>query len=158
RAGGRGRRVRSRRKPCAPQPGFVPRLEAMEDRTLLSVRLLFDATGGTVALRGDAGDHTIREALNPRGFLEVTLDGQRHSSDPASTFFDRALAGATASTVAGVSFDGGSGHDTLILGDQKLVGGFRVNASGATVVTEGVIAAGSIEFAVGVFVNGGQVR
>jgi hypothetical protein len=129
--------------PSAPRPGFVPRLYALEDRILLSVGLLFDAPSGTVALRGDAGGHTVRETLGPGGFLEVTVDGQRHSSDPASAVFDKALAGASAGTLAGLWF-GGGGHDTLILGSQRLAGGLRVNAPGVTVVTEDVAAAGPV--------------
>ena len=112
---GRSHRPMSRRMPSALRPGFVPRLEALEDRTLLSVGLLFDAPSGIVVLHGDAGDNAIQESLSPGGFLELTLDGQRRSSDPASAFFDQALAGAGASTLAALWFDGGGGSDTLTL-------------------------------------------
>jgi len=152
----RAHRTGYRRRP-ATRPAFVPRLEMMEDRTLLSVSALFDVPTGTLALRGDAGDNTVRETLSPGGFLELMLDGQRHSSDPASAFFDRSLAGASAGALTAIWFDGGR-HDTLTMGSQKLVGGLRVNASSATVVTEGVIAAHSIELAAGVFVNSGQIH
>jgi hypothetical protein len=144
--------------PSAPRPGFVPSLEALEDRTLLSVGLLFDAPGGIVVLHGDAADNAIQETLSPGGFLELTLDGQRHSSDPTSAFFDKALSGASAGTLAGLWFDGGGGHDTLTLGNQQLAGGLRVNAAGATVVNEGVVAAGRIDVTARLFVNTGQLQ
>jgi hypothetical protein len=119
------------------------------------VSLLFDAPHGTVVLHGDAGDNTLRESLSPNGFLELTLDGQRHSSDPNSAFFDQALAGAGAGTLAGLGFDGGGGRDTLILGSQQLPGSFRVNAAGVTVVSEDVTAAGPVAItAQAVMVNG----
>src|SRR6516164_4299163 len=101
----RAHRTGYRRRP-ATRPAFVPRLEMMEDRTLLSVSALFDVPTGTLALRGDAGDNTVRETLSPGGFLELMLDGQRHSSDPASAFFDRELAGASAGALAAIWFDG----------------------------------------------------
>jgi hypothetical protein len=55
----------------------------MEDRTLLSVRLLFDATGGTVALRGDAGDHT-RAAPSPSAAMPGTTPFRKPSARAAS--------------------------------------------------------------------------
>jgi hypothetical protein len=116
----------------------------MEDRTLLSVSPLFDAPSGILTLRGDAGDNTIRETVSPGGFLELTCDGQLHSSDPASASFDQALAGASAGSLAGLSLDGRGGSDTLILGRQMLAGGLRVSAAGATVVTQDVAAAGPV--------------
>src|SRR6516225_50921 len=114
------------RKPSAKRPRFVPYLEVMEDRNLPSVSAFFDAPSGILALRGDAGDNTVREILSPGGFLELALDGQRHSSDPTSAAFDKALAGARAGTLAGLWFDGGGGHDTLTLASQQLAGGLRV--------------------------------
>src|SRR5207245_9065879 len=76
-------------------------------------------------------------------FLEVTLDGQRHSGNPRSTSFDSALAGASGATVAGIRYDGGV-QDTLMLGSQRLAGGLTVHAAGATVVTEAVDTAGPL--------------
>src|SRR5216683_1554479 len=103
----------------------------------------FDVSTGQLAIRADAGEQTVREAVSADGFVDVTLDGQGHSSNPRSVSFDSALSGATAATVAGVRYDGGS-HDTLILGSQHLAGGFTVQAAGATVVTENVVAAGPL--------------
>src|SRR6516165_5693914 len=96
------------------------RLEPLEDRTLLSASLLFDATAGGLVIHGDGRDNSVRETLSAVGYLEVTLDGKTHSSDPTSAFFDQALAGAIAGTLAGIRFDGGGGHDALILGNQRL--------------------------------------
>jgi hypothetical protein len=132
-----------RRKSSAPRPRFVPYLEVIEDRNLPSVSAFFDAPSSILALRGDAGDNTVRETLSAGGFLELALDGQRHSSDPTSAYFDKALAGARAGTLAGLWFDGG-GHDTLTLGSQRLAGGLQVNAPGVTVVIETVSAIGPV--------------
>jgi hypothetical protein len=123
-----------RRRPC---------LEPLEDRTLLSAQLLFNALTGELAIRGDAADHTIRQTFTPAGFLDVTVGGQHRSSDPASAFFDQSLAGATDATLAGIRFDGG-GQETLILGPQALLGNLTVRAAGAAVVTEDVAAAGAL--------------
>src|SRR5216683_4844987 len=105
--------------------------------------LSFDTASGQLAIRANAGEHTVREALAADGFVDVTFDGQHHSSNPSSVSFDRALVGATGATVAGIRFDSG-GQDTLILGSQHLAGGFRVQATGATVVTENVVTAGPL--------------
>jgi hypothetical protein len=67
---------------------FRLRLEHLEDRTLPSVSLLFDSAAGQLSLLGDAADNTIRQTLSSAGFLEVAVDGQQHSSDPKSAFFD----------------------------------------------------------------------
>src|SRR5260370_41495361 len=94
---------------------FRPRLEHLEDRTLLSASLVFDSAAGNLSILGDAADSTIRQTFSRAGFLEVAVDGQSHSSDSTSAFFDQALAGASASTLADIQFHAGGGHDTLIL-------------------------------------------
>src|SRR5207245_7808816 len=108
-----------------------------------SAPLSFDSSTGQLAIRADVGEHTVREAFATDGFVDVTVDGQGHSSNPRSASFDSALSGATAATVTGVRYDGG-GQDTLILGSQHLAGGFTVQAAGATVVTESVVTAGPL--------------
>src|SRR6516164_9337549 len=82
---------------------FRPRLEHLEDRTLLSASLLFDSAGN-LSIFGDAADTTIRQTFSSTGFLEVAVDGQNHSSDPASAVFDQALAGASTSPLGGIQF------------------------------------------------------
>ncbi len=103
----------------------------------------FDPWSGAVLIRSDGAGHTIEEALTSRGFLDVTLDGQPHSSDPAAAAFDPLLAGATAARVTGIQLDG-VGQDTLTLGAQQLAGGLTVTAPGATVVTQDISASGSL--------------
>jgi hypothetical protein len=110
------------------------RLEALEDRTLLSTNLLFDPSSGQLAIRSDVPHDTVRETISPAGFVEIDLDGQRHSADPASPFFDNSLAGATANTFAGLRLEEGSSR-TLIVGPQHLAGGLTVWAPGAAVET-----------------------
>ncbi len=99
--------------------------------------LSFDGSTGQLVIRADAGEHTVREGLGADGFVEVTLDGQPHSSNPRSAAFDSGLAGATDGTVAGVRFDGG-GQSTLIVGSQHLPRSLTVQATGATVITQDV--------------------
>jgi hypothetical protein len=83
---------------------------------------------------------TVREAFSGGDFVNITVDGQRHSSDPSSTFFDQGLAGATGSTLHTLTFAGGD-QSTLILGPEALVGPFTVLAPSAAVRTEGSLAA-----------------
>src|SRR5262249_8959162 len=85
----------------------------------------------------------IRQTLTREGFLEVTLDGRVHSSDPASAVFDPNLAGASADTLAAVRFDG-RGQDKLIVDHDQLSGGFIVSAAGADVAINDVAAAGPL--------------
>ena len=93
-------------------------------------------------------------ALPADGFVDVTLDGQDHSSNPRSASFDRALAGATGATVAGIRFEGGA-QDTLTLGSQQVAGGLTVQATGGTVVTQNVAATGPLAIqAPNITVNG----
>src|SRR6516225_8103350 len=118
---------------------FRPRLEYLEDRTLPSASLLFDSAGN-LSIFGDAGDSTIRQTFSSAGFLEVAVDGQNHSSDPASAVFDQALAGASTSTLGGIQFQAGAGHDTLTLAWDGLAnrstGSLAVSAAGADVVAQ----------------------
>jgi hypothetical protein len=116
--------------------------------------LAFDAASGQLAIQEEGGVHTVSEALTAAGFVDVTLDGQEHSSNPRSASFDQALAGATGATVAGIRYAGG-GQDTLTLGSQQVAGGLTVQASGATVITENVATTGSLAIqAPNITVNG----
>src|SRR5216683_462372 len=108
-----------------------------------SAPLSFDSSTGQLAIRPDVGEHTVRESLAADGYVDVTVDGQGHSSNPRSVSFDSAVSGATAATVTGIRFAGG-GQDTLTLGSQHLASGFAVQAANATVVTENVVAAGPL--------------
>src|SRR5262249_27416820 len=85
------------------------------------------------------------EAVSPAGFLELTVDGQPHSSDPASAAFDPQLAGATRTTLTGLRFDAPGGDATLTLGTQQLARGLRVSAPAARVVAEDLTLAGPLE-------------
>jgi hypothetical protein len=75
----------------------------------------------------------LREATTAAGFVEVSVNGQSYSSDPASAAFDPHLAGATAATVTGIRLAGGE-QATLALGPEQLSGSLTVSAPGATVV------------------------
>jgi hypothetical protein len=116
------------------------------------VSLLFDPSAGSLLL-GNAGEASIRQTPSAAGFLELAVGGQRHSSDPASAFFDKALAGATAGTLSSIRFQGGSG-DTLTVNVPKRAGSLTVRADGL-VRTEGLAIAGTLTIqAVGIDVTG----
>src|SRR5438270_7873251 len=61
--------------------------------------LSFDGVRGQLTIRAGVGQHTVREGVAADGFVDITFDGQPHSSNPASASFDRALAGATVTTL-----------------------------------------------------------
>jgi hypothetical protein len=103
--------------------------------------LSFDPSTGRLAIRADADDHIVREAVSADGFVEVTVDGAQHSSNPRSTDFDRVLAGATSNNLSQVRFDGAGGENTLVLATQSLPHSLAVTAAGADVVTEDVTVA-----------------
>jgi hypothetical protein len=107
------------------------------------VQLSFDGSTGQLGIRADAGPHAISEGVTPDGFVNLTIDGQSHSSNPRSTAFDPALGGATGTTVAGIYIQGG-GQDTLTIGTQQHAGSFTVQAVGATVLTQNVVATGAL--------------
>jgi hypothetical protein len=117
----------------------------------------FDAATGLLAVQGDAGGGAVREAVSPAGFLELTVGGRLHSGDPAAASFDPALAGATASTLAGIRFDGG-GQGTLVLGPQSLAGSLTVHAAGAQVITQDVAVAGQLVVQAPQITVGGDLR
>jgi hypothetical protein len=136
---------------------FRLHLEHLEDRTLPSVSVFFDSAAGNLSLLGDGSDDTIRQTLSSAGFLEVAVDGQQHSSDPKSAFFDQALAGANAGNLAGIRFDGGGGQDMLILGAEQLAGNLTVSADGV-VRTQDVTVGGRLVIQAPTVSVGGNLR
>jgi hypothetical protein len=134
---------------------FVP--PGFTSQRLASNGAAFDPWSGTLRIRGDGTGHTMQEAFTPSGFLELTLDGQPHSSDPASAAFDPLLIGATAGRVTGIQLDGGS-QDTLIVGSQQLANGLTVTAPGATLVTQDVSVGGPLVIRAGDITVHGTLR
>jgi hypothetical protein len=130
-------------QPGAPPSTFVsadlPPLPSLAPGTMA-----FDRSTGLLGIRGNGGDNTIREAVNAHGYVEVTLNGDIHSADPASAFFDPALATATADHLAGLTLEQDGGNDTLTLASQQLPADFVVQAPGAEVVTQDLTAAGRL--------------
>ena len=92
--------------------------------------LSFNAAIGQLTVQPASGGQTVQEGVTAGGFVDVTLNGQHHSSNPAAASFDLALAGATANTVTGIRFQG-SGPDTLVLGSQEEAGSLLVQAGSA---------------------------
>ncbi len=78
-------------------PGrFQPLIERLEDR--LAPAAAFDPRSGLLAIVNEVGPVTVRQEA-PAGFLDIVAAGLHQSSDPASPFFDPALAGATGARV-----------------------------------------------------------
>jgi hypothetical protein len=113
-------------------------VSSLSSRASTGTNPSFDTSTGQLTIRADSGADTIREAVAADGFVNVTLDGRMHSSDPSSTSYDSALAGATATTVAGIHFGGGA-RDTLVVGPQHLARGMTVQAGGSSVTMENVV-------------------
>jgi hypothetical protein len=138
-----------RRETTTPEPGAAAALLLTSTSLIAAPRLdadsvAFDPRRGEVAIRGGGADNIVQEAVTSGGFLAVTIDGQRHSSDPAAGSFDPLLRGATADRVTGIRFDGNGGQDTLILSTQQLAGDLIVSAPGAKVMTEDVAVGGQL--------------
>ena len=112
--------------------------------TPISGNLFFDPSSGAVVIRGQAADNTVRESITEDGFLEVGIDGRQYSSNPGSASFDRDLMGATESTLTGIRYENGGGHDTLTIGSQTITGSFMVSAPGAEVITQDIGAGGQL--------------
>ncbi len=107
------------------------------------IPLAFDRAGGWLAIWGQSGGDAIREAISPDGFLQVTLDGRTHSSDPASAAFDPTLAGAGRNNLAGLRVYGDS-PAPLELAAQTLSRGLAIQTTGPVIVTGAVQSTGQV--------------
>jgi hypothetical protein len=83
--------------------------------------------------------------MDSNGYVAIDLDGRMISSDPTSAFFDARIGGATRDTILGITFNGGDGKDTLILGDFEAVGGLKVDADSADMLINGNLNASKID-------------
>src|SRR5438552_528711 len=98
----------------------VPKLEALEDRTMPAVGPLFgqfQSALGLLSFHGDSAHHAVSASLSAAGFVQVSVANQIASSDPQSRDYDPALAGATAQTLHAIQLDGNAGLDHLVLGN-----------------------------------------
>jgi len=80
----------------------------------------YDPVTGTLRVIGDVAgpaNDVITVSATPDGFVEVTLAGTHHSSDPASPDFDDNLTDATSSLVLAIEVRGLEGNDSITLGD-----------------------------------------
>lgn len=97
---------------------YCPRVEALQSR--LAPAVSFDADTGLVRITGDVGGprHDIIAALiTTSSFIEVTINGKVHSSDPGAPAFDADLDGATADSVRSILLRALDGDDVVTLGD-----------------------------------------
>ncbi len=79
----------------------------------------YDLVTGTLRVLGDAAgpsDDTIIIAATATDFVEVTVNGAVHSSDPASPEFEANLSEAAGSLVLAIEVRGLDGNDTIKLG------------------------------------------
>jgi predicted chitinase len=79
-------------------------------------------------VQGDSQDNILRESISTQGYYELNLDGLLFSSDANSSHYTQELAGATRETVKALSFNGGLGHDRLILDRQNLNQALHITA------------------------------
>jgi hypothetical protein len=88
----------------------------------------FDSLTGMLVVQGDSQDNILHESISTQGYYELNLDGLLFSSDANSTHYSQELAGATRETVKALSFNGGLGHDRLILDRQNLNQALHITA------------------------------
>jgi hypothetical protein len=105
--------------------------------------LNFDANTGWIDLVGTTGHNIAKQTITDQGYYQIDIDGSIFSSDRHSTYFWKGLEGATNESVVGINFDGGLGHDTLILGNQEHSKSFRAIADD-TIKIDGQIFSESI--------------
>jgi hypothetical protein len=101
-------------------------VQVLESRLVPAV--LFDQGTGLLSVTGDElgpANDVLQAAVTANNFVEVTINGTVHSSDPGSANFDAALDGATASTVLAIGIQGLEGDDTITLGDGFTAAGGR---------------------------------
>ena len=111
-------------------PRFFLTAEILEYRATPSVG--FNSVTGLLSVTGDESgisDDTL--AANVAGvFVEATVNGQTHSSDPISANFDPAIEGATPMTVLSVLEQGLDGNDTLALGNGFIAASGQITLDG----------------------------
>ncbi len=79
----------------------------------------YDVVTGTLRVLGDAAgpsDDTIVITATADDFVEVTVNGALHSSNPGSSDFDSNLSEAAVSLVLAIEVRGADGNDTIELG------------------------------------------
>jgi hypothetical protein len=117
------------------------RLEALEERTLLSASVAFDAATGWLAIHAGPTGAAVQVGDN-HGALAVSIDGQSVSS-PA--------------TVRRISLSGGGAADSLTLANLTTANALTVSSDGSLTLA-GTVRAGSLTASANDFMNLGQVR
>ncbi len=102
---------------------------------IVAPRTRFSPLTGRLTVEGDeAGptDDVIRVSPTVDGFVEVTLNGGVHSSDPNSANFDTALEGASISTVLSLGVSAADGNDRLSVDGGFPAADGRITLDGGT--------------------------
>ncbi len=136
------------------------RLEILEDRTLPSaapLALQFQRSDGLLSIAGSTNGPVVSASLSSTGFVQLNAGGQVYSSDPSSTGYDSALAGATGATLKGIQLDGSPASDHLVLGNLRIAGGFAVGTDGILEVQGQLSAGGPIQLSAHAVLVTGQV-
>jgi hypothetical protein len=172
------RKAEARRRPFRPclvelESRLAPASGLSLETSLAAANVAFDASTGILSLTGGAAQVSVAD-----GAVAVNLDGQTHSSDAASPFFDPSLAGASADSLRQLQLVGGGPGNALTLGDLTVDGGMVVVSDGGidvagavhaaaltlssagllNVEAGGSLNAGAITASADSFVNVGQVR
>jgi hypothetical protein len=139
---------------------FAPRLELLEDRTLLAADPLsaqFQSAAGLLTLHGTSVTHDASVSLTAGGYVELSVAGQQFSSNPAATDYDSALAGATAQTLQAIQLDGNAGADHLVIGNLSVAGGLSLQTDGLLDIQGHVSAGGLVQLSGHALQLSGQV-
>ncbi|MEE3719083.1 CHAT domain-containing protein [Tumidithrix elongata RA019] len=104
----------------------------------------FDSLTGILSIQGDSRDNILHESTSKRGYFELNLDGLLFSSDANSAHYTQALAGATRDSVKALNFEGGLGHDKLILDRQALNQTLSVTADDEVNITGNISSKGDV--------------
>jgi Ca2+-binding RTX toxin-like protein len=95
--------------------------------------IAFDSVTGLLRVVGDEAGPAhdmIDVSVTGTGFVDVVVNGLRHSSDSTSPEFDTRLSGATSSSVEAVELFGLAGNDVLQIGDGFTSAGGRIDVWG----------------------------
>ncbi len=150
---------RSSHRSASPR-SFSPRMELLEDRTLLAADPLlaqFQSATGALTLYGSPAASMVSASLSAGGFVQLAVAGHQFSGDPHAADYDPALAGATAQTLRAIQLDGITA-DHLVLGNLAVAGGLTLQSDGILDIQGQITAGGPIALSGHAVLLAGQVH